>query len=311
MRSRWLDPARPRPLVVAHRGDSAHAPENTLEAGLLGHRAGADAWELDVQLTRDGVPVVIHDAGLARTTDAALRFASDPRASSGLLVADFDLAEVRALDAGSWFTREAGGPRSARAFGTLERLPPSSRERFGSGSVQVPTLAEALELTRELGWLVNVELKGFPEADPRLVRAALELVAASGVADRVLISSFDHSQVFEAARSGLGIACGVLTTAPLCRPGDYVRDIVGADFYHPSAEAVGASSADYLQDPRARHLRRADVADVPSLVYTVNDDRLAVHLAEAGAAGLFTDRPSTILRRFGRPGRSSDPIPRA
>src|SRR4051794_37261026 len=72
-----------RPLIIAHRGDSSHAPENTLEAALLGRDSGADAWELDVQLTRDGVPVVVHDETLLRTTDVARRFAGDPRGDDG------------------------------------------------------------------------------------------------------------------------------------------------------------------------------------------------------------------------------------
>src|SRR5262245_59431253 len=89
------DDGAPRPWVIAHRGDSSRAPENTLEAGLAAHRGGADAWELDVQLSRDRVPVVIHDDSLLRTTDVAMRFPDDPRRVSGYLVGDFDLDELR------------------------------------------------------------------------------------------------------------------------------------------------------------------------------------------------------------------------
>ena len=74
----------PDPVIVAHRGDSFRAPENTLEAARLAWQAGADAWELDVQLTRDGVPIVLHDESLLRTTDVATRFKDDPRATDGL-----------------------------------------------------------------------------------------------------------------------------------------------------------------------------------------------------------------------------------
>ena len=101
------------PLVLAHRGDSFRAPENTIEAARLGWQDGADAWELDVQLTRDGVPVVLHDESLLRTTDVATKFAGDVRARDGFRLSDFDFVEVRALDAGSWFVNPAGGPRSA------------------------------------------------------------------------------------------------------------------------------------------------------------------------------------------------------
>src|SRR5262245_60378592 len=111
-----LTAPRSAPIVVAHRGDSFHAPENTLAAARQAWRAGADAWEIDVRLTRDGVPVVLHDESLERTTDVALRYQKDPRGKDGFRVSDFDLAEVVTLDAGSWFVDKKGGPRSARAF---------------------------------------------------------------------------------------------------------------------------------------------------------------------------------------------------
>ena len=166
-----MNSPRDRPLIIAHRGDSFHAPENTLEAARLGWEAGADAWELDVQLTRDGVPVVIHDESLLRTTDVAARFAGDPRGRDGFRVSDFDFDEVRSLDAGSWFVADDGGPRSARDFGTLDRLDPADIDHFRSGSVLIPTLEEALIFTKEQDWLVNVEIKSFPEQPPRPRRA--------------------------------------------------------------------------------------------------------------------------------------------
>src|SRR5262249_51518956 len=159
---------RPRPLIIAHRGDSFHAPENTLDAARSGWHAGADAWELDVQLTRDGIPVVLHDESLARTTDVARRFAGDPPAPAAFPVALFDLDEIRVLDAGHWFLDPSGPPRSAAFYGTLEALPDDDRERFGSGAVRVPTLAEALEFTSQVDWLVNVELKSSPSTSLRL-----------------------------------------------------------------------------------------------------------------------------------------------
>jgi glycerophosphoryl diester phosphodiesterase len=301
---------RPRadgPLIVAHRGDSFHAPENTLDAARRGWEAGAHAWELDVHLTRDEVPVVIHDESLLRTTDVARRFKGDARGQLGFPLAEFDLGEIRTLDAGSWFLDRRGGPRTAARFGTLERLDAGARVRFGSGAVQVPTLAEALTLTRELDWLVNVELKSFPDAQPGLLDAVLEVVAATGTADRVLISSFDHAEIARCTRIRPDIATGVLSAAPLYAPERYVREHVGALAYHPAADALGASSSAYRRAPSPRSLRHADLAalqaaGVPVLVFTVNDtapDGLAVHLAAAGVDGLFTDDPGGLARLGG------------
>lgn len=297
---------RRHPLVIAHRGASARAPENTLDAARLGWEAGADAWELDVHLTRDGVPVVLHDESLVRTTDVARRFATDPRASNGFLVSDFDLDEVQSLDAGSWFVATAGGARTAAAFGTLDALDDPQRTRFASGKVRVPTLEEALRLTVELDWCVNVELKSFPNSSAAMLGAVLEVVDRVGAAARVLFSSFDHADVAAAAQKRPDIASGVLAAHPVHLPHEYVRNFVGADCYHPSSDVLGAESDAYRRAPSAQTLRLSDLqalsdAGIPVLVFTVNPTgrgSLAAHLADAGVAGLFTDDPGPMRRFF-------------
>ena len=280
----WYRSAASRPLILAHRGDSFRAPENTLEAAGLGHEAGADGWELDVHLTGDGVPVVLHDESLLRTTDVARRFPDDPRADSGFLVGDFTLEEVRSLDAGSWFVDPAGGPRSAGHFETLHRLTEVDRARYASGSVRVPTLAEALEWTARVDWMVNVEIKP-TSADPTArVDAVLSEVRASGTLDRVTISSFDLGIVASVAEREPGVATGALVSGPIDRPAaDFLRAL-GADALHAPPFDLGTIPS-----------------GVPVLVYTVNDagpDGLAGRLAGAGVAGLFTDDPASLTKRF-------------
>ena len=141
---------------------------------------------------------------------------------------------------------------------------------------------------------MNVELKTFPEADPALRIAVFAAIDASETANRVLLSSFDHSDVAAAVQARPQIASGVLTETPLHREGEYVRRLVGADFLHMSAAATGAESRAYRTDPAARNLRTFDDTHPPVLVYTVNDARrggLAAHLRSAGVAGLFSDDP--------------------
>src|SRR5205823_2423087 len=104
----------------------------TLEAARLGWEAGAEAWELDVRLTRDGVPIVCHDDALLRTTDVARRFAGDPRAAARFLVADFDLDEIQALDAGGWFLDPATGRDPPTGSGSPRSTTPTSRGSPGS-----------------------------------------------------------------------------------------------------------------------------------------------------------------------------------
>lgn len=291
-----------QPLIIAHRGDSFHAPENTLEAARRGKAAGADAWELDVQLTRDGVPVVLHDESLRRTTDVAARFPDDSRGQDGFRVADFDLAEVRTLDAGSWFVEERGGSRSAREFGTLDRLDRADVDRYRSGSVRVPTLEEALAFTRESAWLANVEIKSFPSDPPGLVNRVLDVIAATGTADRVLISSFDHGDLVATAADHADCPLGILLAAPIHRIAEYATELVGADTVHVSTEVIGSESVAYRRTRDPSSLRCQLVAalrdrGVPLLVYTVNHPAsglLARHLARIGVAGLFSDDPGGL-----------------
>lgn len=293
-----LAASRDHPRTIAHRGDSFHAPENTLDAARLGHAAGADAWEFDVQLTRDGVPVLLHDESLLRTTDVAARFAGDPRGRDGFRVSDFDFDEVRSLDAGSWFVDD-DGYRSARDFGTLDSLDPADVAAFRSGTVRIPILEEALILTGELDWLANVEIKSFPDHPAGLVERTLDVIAATGTADRVLISSFDHDDIVAARRDGRRYGLGILLATPIHRVADYAADRICADTVHVSTEILGAESVAYRRRCEA-HSLRGDIVDslsergLPTLVYTVNHQsggRLGRHLGEIGVAGLFTDDP--------------------
>jgi glycerophosphoryl diester phosphodiesterase len=302
-----------RPLVLAHRGDSFHAPENTLEAARLGWEAGADAWELDVQLTRDGVPVVFHDALLTRTTNVTDRFEGDERGRTSFRLSDFDWSEVRDLDAGSWFVAEDSGEHSAATRGTLQVVGPARRALYQSGGIRIPTLREALALTADLDWVVNVEIKSFPDRPPGIHEAVLATIAETGTAGRVLLSSFDHCDIVRI--SGLicaskfdlhAIAKGILVSTPLYSPLAYLRGIVQAQTFLASAESLGAGSIRYRRRPSPSALAtdyicELKAAGIPILVYTVNDHRpggLADHLAEIGVDALFTDDPAAMRARF-------------
>lgn len=155
---------RDRVEVIAHRGASAEAPENTMAAFRRAHEAGADRIELDVQLSRDGRVVVFHDTTLDRTTDG----------EGPLDQRTWD--ELAALDAGSWRAPEfAGEP--------------------------IPLLEEVLAWSA--GRLpLNVELKveGGGEPALALTRAAIELIQSHDLAQATILSSFDPVAVAEAAR---------------------------------------------------------------------------------------------------------------
>ena len=161
-----------RPLIFAHRGASHAAPENTLPAFRRAVNVGADGVELDVHLTRDGVPVVIHDETVNATTDGTGR------------VTEMTLAEVKALDAGRHVDPAFAGTR-------------------------VPTLEEVLvEIGEKL--LVNVELKPAGRRNAGLAPAVVGVVERLGLEDRVWLSSFKPHHLYEARQASVRIPCGLL-----------------------------------------------------------------------------------------------------
>lgn len=163
-----------RPVVIAHRGDSAAAPENTLPAFAQALTTGADLVELDYRPSRDGVPVVMHDHTLDRTTDAVARWGRKE-----VRIDETTAADIQTLDAGAWF-----GPAFA--------------------GTRVPLLTEALD-TIQRGSVTLIERKA-GDAD-----ACAQLLRERGLINRVVIQSFDweflrvlHALIPEQALGALG-----------------------------------------------------------------------------------------------------------
>ena len=141
--------------VWAHRGASAYAPENTLEAFLLAAEQGADGVELDVQLTKDGEMVVVHDEEIDRVSDG-----------SGF-VKDYTLAELKILN--------------------FNKTHPEYQD------VKIPTLREVYEALKPTGMTINVELKTGIFWYKDLEKKVLELTKEMEMEDRVIYSSFNHA----------------------------------------------------------------------------------------------------------------------
>jgi glycerophosphoryl diester phosphodiesterase len=188
--------------IIAHRGASGAAPENTLAAFRAAVALGADGVEFDVQSSRDGVPVVIHDPTLERTTNG--------RGPVGAATA----AELGALEAGAWFS------------------PPVAGER-------VPTLAAVLALLAPTRLELHLELKTARIAYPGLVPAVVRDVRAAGMSARVTLSSFNHHSLLEARRLAPEIACAALLYEALLEPWRYAQQH-GLQALHPQHATVDA-----------------------------------------------------------------------
>jgi glycerophosphoryl diester phosphodiesterase len=165
--------AAPKVLVIAHRGNSSAAPENTLPAFASAVKAGADLVELDYYHSADGVPVVIHDNLLDRTTDAETVLGQ-----AKLLVAKTPLADLRKLDAGLWFDAKFKGAK-------------------------LPTLVESLE-TIQAGSTTLIERKGGDAA------AIVKLLEEKKLLDRVVVQSFDWKYVAACRQLSPGLALAAL-----------------------------------------------------------------------------------------------------
>ncbi len=277
------------PLVTGHRGGRALGPENTLAAARAGHAAGADMWELDTQLTKDLMPMVLHDATLKRTTNVAKVF---PKRANAPLSA-FTVAEVKKLDAGSWWARRYGKKALADGRITKEQL-----DYYASGKVRIPTLEEALRLTKDLDWRVNVEIKVFhPGHLGPLVPKVLETIRKTGTVDRVVISSFDHAVCYAIAHAKEPHPpVQLLTSMRLARPDLYVRDVAGAQALNPSIACLGIGGTDEAAgDPPAElTVKRLRDAGLGINVWTVNDPKIWAWCVKVGVTSIITDSPDLL-----------------
>jgi len=174
------------PLNIGHRGAAADAPENTLAAFELALRQGADGVEFDVHLSADGVPVVIHDARLDRTTSGSGH------------VADHSLRALRRLDAGSWFNR---------------RYPARGRPRYAGR--KIPLLAEVLTWVHDRDCLAFVEIKKSTRTRPEIERKVLEEIHRAGVTLRATVISFDLPTLRRVRRMDPQVPLGIDFTRPL------------------------------------------------------------------------------------------------
>lgn len=181
-------------LILGHRGACGYAPENTLEAFRLALSQGADGYELDVHMTKDGELVVIHDETVDRTTNG-----------TGL-VRDLTLAEIKALDASCGMEAYRGA--------------------------KIPTLREALELVRDTHHTVNVEIKTDEWFYPELEEKCLALVQELGMEDQIIYSSFNHFTLQKIRALKPDAKTGMLFGDIMVKAWEYAKPL-NVDFLHP------------------------------------------------------------------------------
>ncbi|MER6269907.1 glycerophosphodiester phosphodiesterase family protein [Streptomyces sp900105755] len=249
------------PTVLAHRGAAAYAPENTLAAIDKAAALGFTWVENDVQRTKDGRLVVIHDDSLRRTTDAAKVFPG----RAPWKVKDFTAAEVARLDAGSWFSPSYRGTR-------------------------VPTLAQYMRRVEHNHEKLLLEIKN-PELYPGIEQQVLHLLGSEGWLDRrhldrLVVQSFsaDSLRTVHALRPAL--TTGYLGTPAV---GSLRRYAGFVDLINPSVDSVSAGyvrNVHALKGPHGRPLR--------VFTWTVDDAVTTWKAVGYGVDGIITNKPDVV-----------------
>ena len=183
------------PVIIAHRGASRQAPENTMAAFKRALELGSGGIELDVHLSADGHLVVIHDEQVDRTSNGRG------------FVRDMTLKELRSLDFGSWFSPEFKDEK-------------------------IPELEEVMQLIAGWDGLFNIEIKNGPIFYPGIEKAVADAIAKYKLTQRTIVSSFNHYSLVEIRRINPEIKTAPLYMAGLYKPCEYARSI-GAFAIHP------------------------------------------------------------------------------
>jgi len=274
--------------ILGHRGARLVAPDNTLAAFHAALAEGADGVELDVRQTADGVLVCFHDSSLGRTTNGRgpLR--------------ERTLAELLALDAGSWFdeagpfgvrTSRMSGTRASRSLGASWSGAREGRAHRYQGA-RVPTLAEVLDSLPGTTLIdVEVKVRGDGPQGPKEV-AALVAVVLAGRADtgRVMVTSFSRRVAAAVTAELPGVRVGLVSPSfiPLGRALRAVQ-VAGCTVLAAQASAYSVPKA------RATTSRAVDEG-ILLAAWTVDEPDTARRLADLGVTAMVTDQPGRLVR---------------
>lgn len=250
------------PLIIGHRGASAVAPENTLIAFERAMAAGADGVEFDVQLARDGVPVVIHDATLKRT---GLRHDA---------VSELSSLELGRIDVGSWFNL---------------RFAAQARAEYVDATV--PTLKQTLELLKDSNALLYIEMKCAASQSRSLAQEVASLIKQCRVRDRVVVASFLLDAIREIKEIDRAVRTGALFALKLTGPFPSKRAMVDRAVRYEADEALWHRSL-----ARAGTIEEARRSGLKSVVWTVDHPSWIGRAKKYGIHAIITNDPERMFR---------------
>ena len=263
--------AQSGPYVSAHRGGAAYAPENTMVAFENAVRLGADDLEADMLLTSDGVPVLIHDSTLDRTTNCTGS------------VTSFTYGELLACDAAYWFS-----PGQSTTSPDPARLHPLR----GQGVV-IPTVQELLDFAASLSGpnapTVTIEIKDVL-GSWAAAEALVDLIHESGIQERIIVQSFNPFALDRVQSLDSSISTLLLTSTSASLGLFYAR-LRGYDYLAPSHN---------LSDLNGSLVRRAQQAGKQVVPWTVDRQQDLAEVSALGVDGIITNYPGCLLQLEGR-----------
>ena len=252
-----------KPLIIAHRGASELAPENTIAAFRRAIEDGAEGIEFDVRLAKDGVAVVFHDATLNRVGQIEGR------------VSDFTAEELQTFDVGSWFNLKNAKNADAR---------------FSAETV--PTLREVLEFLRRFQGLIYIELK-CKEGDVKtLVKAVCREIGDSHLLPQIIVKSFRLQVIPETRR-----LCPDIKTAALFAP--KIMTILRKEKHLLKlAQEFGANQVSLHYSLVTRKLmEKAKKKNFPITIWTADNPLWIKRALKLGISTIITNNPARLLAK--------------
>ena len=250
-----------KPLIIAHRGASAFAPENTFAAFQRAIDDGADGIEFDVRLTKDGVPVVFHDSTLYRLAKIENR------------VADLTVGELNKIDVGSWFNRAFPGKADAKFSAEI-----------------VPTLANLFKFLSGYKGLIYVELKGKDSMIPALTKTVCHLIRQTNLLPNIIVKSFK----FE----GIKIAKQILPevrTAALFEPKIFTilrrKKLILDEVRKFNADEISIHRSMATES----FVRRARENNFSTVIWTADNPVWVKRALNYGISAIITNNPAHLL----------------
>ncbi len=252
-----------KPLIIAHRGASSSAPENTLAAFQKAIDDGAEGVEFDVRLAKDGVPVIFHDENLRRIGQKEGNILS------------YTSLELQSINVGLWFNA---------------KHPNKADDRFAVENV--PTLAQLLEFLKDFEGLIYIELKCAEKENAALVKAVCETISGSKLLPSMIVKSFNFDAIRQIKQQFPEVRTAALF-APKTRTilRDKTSILEKAEHYAADELSIHCSLA------TESFIQKAEQRGFPVTIWTANNSVWVKRAVDLGINAIITNNPAKLLAK--------------